>query len=296
MAITQISAVNISQPASATHEALAAPLAAETVPWILLARSGVPFAAPARLRIHPLPWALVLCIYPVAMLTSGIRWISCARQHMCVSLGSTIAGKHTERRHKYFSAIMATETVGRIHLALHRVRISGAGVLKDLPTEANVPRTFLTSHFMRIALRSAITGDTPHHSISRDIQPLTKRAFKSIHWVGGTSRRVSFSHGWVREHPAAKALVFRILLAGDLVGVALRPTIDAAEAKHVVGLHKVRFAELAVVMVCRVHVARNSVSVPSLRVGKKIAAKASIRGVVLATHCVSIPKGFAIRC
>merc|ERR1719272_2584262 len=78
------------------------------------------------------------------------------------------------------------------------------------------------------------------------------------------------------------------------MAITFCPTIVTTEAEHIEGLQKPSFAELAIVIVCRVLIACSTMGIPCLRVGKEISTKASISWVVLATYCVRIPQDFAV--
>lgn len=230
------------------------------------------------------------------MLASCICRIFRAHKHVGIPLRAPVAGEHAKRRYEILPTIPASEAIGRIHPTLRCVRISSVRIRKDLPAKANVCGTLFATNFMGISLRFAVASNASHDAEARDVQPLTMRAFKSIHRVGRTSCSMSFSHRRIGEYSTAEAFVFRVLLASHLVSIAIRSSIVTAETEHVEGLDEVQAAELAFIMVCRIHVARHGVSISSLWVGKEITAKARICRVVLATHCVSVSKGFAIRC
>merc|ERR1719440_2604572 len=80
------------------------------------------------------------------------------------------------------------------------------------------------------------------------------------------------------------------------MGISLCQSIIAAEAEHIESLYELGTAELALVLICRILVARNSVGISCLGIREKITTEARVGRIVLANYLVDITKGFAISC
>mmetsp|Transcript_41087 Transcript_41087/g.132154 ORF Transcript_41087/g.132154 Transcript_41087/m.132154 type:complete len:294 (+) Transcript_41087:703-1584(+) len=230
----------------------------------------------------------------VAELARDIRRIHPASERMSVSLCTAQRGEDAELGHEHCFAKLAAVAIHRIHVALDRMSIPKTRAEKSLATKAGVRRIPLTAHFMGIPLCPAIRHDHAHQSETCLKEAAAMRTLEPVGWILLASSSMLVPCSLIRKDVSAEACVLRVPLAPLLMHITRSPAIVCAKAQHVESCDERAAAELALKTIHRIRLTLGGVSIPGIGIRKQPAAKALVRGIVLATHYMSISRGTSI--
>lgn len=156
-------------------------------------------------------------------------------------------------------AVGTLEPVGWVLLAGRRVAVPCGRVGEELAAEAAVLRIPLARHLVQVTASQAIAVHETENVESGDVGSRAEPTFETIRRIHLALDGMSIPCIWVRKHLATVAHVGWICLATKRMSITKLTSILCEDAE---GRPKLLWAEHALEVVCRVHLAPCGVIIP----------------------------------